>query len=123
MKGVFLGQRSEVGRRQRLVNDLLVSIHSIVSTLLKGCESGAPIILRSATTLLIAEMLSRIGCEETFKFGNHVSEMTDRSDFREPWYIPTCSAFSQLRFILDWLSGSGNGSSWPAICGVGPLDV
>ena len=37
--------------------------------------------------------------------------------------LPTCSAFSQLRFILDWLSGSGNDSSCPASSGAGPLDV
>lgn len=57
------------------MNDLLVRINSVVSTLFKGCESGAPIILRSATTLLIAEMLPGIRSEEAFKFENHVSGM------------------------------------------------
>lgn len=70
--------RPEFGKREHLVNDLLVRIHSIVSALFKGCESGAPIVLRSTTTLLIAEMLSSVGCEKAFKFRNHVSEMHNR---------------------------------------------
>jgi hypothetical protein len=37
--------------------------------------------------------------------------------------VPTCSAFSQLLFILDWLSGSGKASSWPASSGMGPFEV
>lgn len=108
---------------RHLVNSLLVRVHPVIPTLLKGCEPGAPIVLRAATALLIAKVLASIRSKKAFIHWDHVSEMYQGQNSRGPWYIPTCSAFSQLRFILDWLSGSGNGSSWPAICGVGPLEV
>ncbi len=91
----------------------------VVVELLEGGKPGSAVVLGTATALLIAEMLAGIGGEETW--GNNVRYVCEPCDGRR--YSPTCSAFSQLRFILDWLSGSGNGSSWPDKSGLGPLEV
>lgn len=52
---------------ENLVNGLLVGIHPIFAALFKGCESSAPIVLRSTASLFIAKVLPGVGSEETFK--------------------------------------------------------
>jgi hypothetical protein len=70
--------------------------------------TSAAVELGTAATLLIADVSASIGRKQTLSW---VSDAL--ADGQEPIAadLPTCSAFSQLRFILDWLSGPGKGSS------------
>lgn len=110
----------------RSADGLPVRVHSKVIALFEGCEPSSSVVLGPAATLLVAKMLASVRGEETCQRFRGVSFNLHHRYFfmgRANHHLPTCSAFSQLRFILDWLSGSGNGSSSPAICGVGPFDV
>lgn len=118
--------------------DTLLRVHVESVALFKCCESSTSIVsepvsqlkmqsvnrrnlLGSTVTLLVAELLASIGREEAFKlksFSHLVADPRNKS-----LYSPTCSAFSQLRFIFDWLSGTGKTSSIPASSGTGPLVV
>jgi hypothetical protein len=110
-------QRSSLGPEEVVRLDV-----GIVVVLLEGGEPGSAVVLRTAAALFIAEMLASVWGEETW--GEVRSAECDNVMLCEnTLYSPTCSAFSQLRFILDWLSGSGNGSSWPDRSGLGPLEV
>ena len=90
----------------------------IVAELLESGKSGTAVELRVPSALLVSVMLASIGSKETLNL-----LVPTASEIFSLQYIPTCSAFSQLRFILDWLSGSGNGSSRPASSDCGPLRV
>lgn len=87
-------------------------VHSVI-VLLEGCKTSAAVVLRAAASLLVTEVLTSVGSEETFGDAPHVSHLNKRDTTLsgKVCNLPTCSAFSQLLFILDWLSGSGNGSS------------
>ena len=70
----------------------------IVVVLLEGGEPGSAVVLGTTATLLIAEVLAGVGREETWSIA--VRHM-DTEPGEKYFHLPTCSAFSQLRFILD----------------------
>lgn len=63
---------------RHLVHRIVVGVYSIV-ILLKGCETSATVVLGAAASLLVAEMLTSIGCEETFGDVPHVSRLIKRN--------------------------------------------
>lgn len=91
----------------------------LIVIFLQGSESRPTVVLRAPSSLFVAKVLPSIWSEEAYCVNYASFPITSVGAEN----LPTCSAFSQLRFIFDWLSGSGKVSSWPAISGTGPLDV
>ncbi len=79
---------------------LLRHIHMLdgrlVVVLLESSQSRSAVVLRAAAALLVAEVLPGVGGEQAWSRVN-----SHRQAPAETRHSPTCSAFSQLRFILD----------------------
>lgn len=80
-------------------------------------QTSAPIVVRAATALFVTELLTSTGSKEPYRRRSWISHLAMDLD---KGHLPTCSAFSTLRRILEGLSGPGNTSSVPA---EGPVPV
>lgn len=69
----------------------------LIIVFLQCSKPGTAVVLGASSALLVSEMLASIGREKTY---DQLEECFHNLAERQT-IIPTCSAFSQLRFILD----------------------
>lgn len=79
--------------------DLLLVKLGVIVILLQSSESCSAVVLRAAAALLVSEVLASVGSEQAW--GKAVRLTIAGRGLISIINSPTCSAFSQLRFILD----------------------